>query len=771
MTYKNKSFMAKKRAFTLIELLIVIAIIGILFVVLVSKVDFATDKAKATGVQTDFRSFQVAFETVAKENAGFNTFGWDTGDSNGNRIRDSYDKGDTNNNGQQDDGEVFVGSKEYGEAWTGIYTLVKPGTDFATVGYDKDVIFALESAINKNLDPKLHITIDAKTGNVTMANQATDPWKVEYHGYYITNAEVDNKDRGAIVMYSNGANQEWGSEHSIANGIVTVNVPGNNIYGKDDYSLVSCYTYINGYGEVKNMTTGFSNNQSFVTNSGSNNMGSNNSNNSGNVGDLNNVPVIGETKQFATLISFSTLKDIYDLSTSPDKEYGYAPIVDNDNTYLCIDYFDDVYDIYYEFYNESEDWWYSFSYATEGIVDLGYAPEVGWYTYDDDGNLVRCAAPYITFTQDMETSMPNGISDLAPLFVEHTHVYNNCCCECGLVIHNMLNGFCKNCGIGPGLYETGTNYNIDSLIYSWQELIDIGVIVNGTVYDNSEYEYWHDDAIDILDGDLLVYYEDGIIPDYAFYQCTNLTGLKFVDVKEIGDYAFGWNSLSYFELNEGVTHIGQEAFKDVRFNCDIRFPSTLTYIGEYAFSDITARRLYINANIQTIENAAFFRPLLDEIHIESWENWFNIDFGASRYSNPMCCGAPIYVNGVLLKDVVIPESVTELKANVLASCSATGTLIFNSHITFDNISVDALKNMYNITNIQFNNVMTYIPSNIFDSYDSLRNLYLPDNIVLVESNAFTHDYDSQGIISVSVISGATIDSNAFGSSTTTITYR
>ena len=101
MAYKNKSLF-KRKAFTLIELLIVIAIIGILFIVLISKVDFATDKAKATGVQTDFRSFQVAIESVAKENAGLATFGWDTGDSNGNRIRDSYDKGDTNQNGKQD---------------------------------------------------------------------------------------------------------------------------------------------------------------------------------------------------------------------------------------------------------------------------------------------------------------------------------------------------------------------------------------------------------------------------------------------------------------------------------------------------------------------------------------------------------------------------------------------------------------------------------------------------------------------------------------------
>ena len=235
MNCKNKSFMTKKKAFTLIELLIVIAIIGILFIVLVSKVDFATDKAKATGVQTDFRSFQVAFDTVAKENAGFNTFGWDTGDTNADRVRNSYDKGDTNKNGKQDEGEVFIGSKEYGEEWTEVYTLVKPGTTFSNNGYDAEAVFALESAINKNLDPKLHITIDAKTGNITMANQAQDPWKTEYHGYYITNAEVDNKDRGAIVIYSNGANQEWGSSHTSTNGVVTINVPGNNVYGKDDH--------------------------------------------------------------------------------------------------------------------------------------------------------------------------------------------------------------------------------------------------------------------------------------------------------------------------------------------------------------------------------------------------------------------------------------------------------------------------------------------------------------------------------------------------------
>ena len=258
MNCKNKSFMTKKRAFTLIELLIVIAIIGILFIVLVSKVDFATDKAKASGVQTDFRSFQMAFDTVAKENAGFNTFGWDTGDTNGDRVRNSYDVGDTNKDGIQDSGETWTGRKQYTETWTGVYTLVKPGT----TGYDTTVIAALESAINKNLDPKLHITISTD-GIITMANGAQDPWKNEYHGRYLSNAGADKKDRGVIIMYSDGANGVNGSADGIAGGLVNITTPGSNVDGKDDYALATVYTYANGYGEVKSITYGFSNNQSF----------------------------------------------------------------------------------------------------------------------------------------------------------------------------------------------------------------------------------------------------------------------------------------------------------------------------------------------------------------------------------------------------------------------------------------------------------------------------------------------------------------------------
>jgi prepilin-type N-terminal cleavage/methylation domain-containing protein len=203
-TYKTNQHLRK--AFTLIELLIVIAIIGILFIVLVSKVDFATDKAKSTGVQTDFRSFQLAFNTVARENQGF---------------------------------ENLIKENDYSD---------------------------LENAINQNLDNELKISID-KNGIITMANGAKDPWDVEYHGQYVTGD--DGKDRGAIVMYSNGANLTFGSDISITGGITSINIVDD--VGKDDYSIISCYSLTNGYGTIDNQTSGFGNNQGIVQNGTNNN--------------------------------------------------------------------------------------------------------------------------------------------------------------------------------------------------------------------------------------------------------------------------------------------------------------------------------------------------------------------------------------------------------------------------------------------------------------------------------------------------------------------
>ena len=62
------TYQRKKRAFTLVEILIVVSVIGILFVTLVPRIDFAGDKARETGVKTDFRAFELAAEQIKRGN-------------------------------------------------------------------------------------------------------------------------------------------------------------------------------------------------------------------------------------------------------------------------------------------------------------------------------------------------------------------------------------------------------------------------------------------------------------------------------------------------------------------------------------------------------------------------------------------------------------------------------------------------------------------------------------------------------------------------------
>ena len=66
----NKLIAKRKAGFTLVEILVVILIIGLLFVFLVPKIDSSMDKAREAGIKTDMRSYQTAFESVARDRGG-----------------------------------------------------------------------------------------------------------------------------------------------------------------------------------------------------------------------------------------------------------------------------------------------------------------------------------------------------------------------------------------------------------------------------------------------------------------------------------------------------------------------------------------------------------------------------------------------------------------------------------------------------------------------------------------------------------------------------
>lgn len=67
----NNKYERTKRAFTLVEVLVVVVIIGILFIVVMGRVDFTTDTARESGVDTVLKSYQLAANAVGLDRAGF----------------------------------------------------------------------------------------------------------------------------------------------------------------------------------------------------------------------------------------------------------------------------------------------------------------------------------------------------------------------------------------------------------------------------------------------------------------------------------------------------------------------------------------------------------------------------------------------------------------------------------------------------------------------------------------------------------------------------
>ena len=687
-----------KKAFTLIELLIVIAIIGILFIVLISKVDFATDKAKATGVQTDFRSFQVAIESVALENAGLATFGWDTGDTNGDRVRNSYDKGDTNQNGIQDNDEVFVGSKTYGETWTNVYTLTNPAD-----ADDKSAIAALEAAINKNLDPKLHITI-ADDLTITMSNGAQDPWNTEYHGYYITNATTDGKDRGAIVMYSNGANQEFGSEHSIAGGVVTVNVPGNNVYGKDDYGMSVIYTYVNGYGEIKTTTSGFSVNQTTQGNvSNSSGSGGTEETEDPTVTELLE-PGLYETGAIALVEAgdIETAKDMIKTSWDDLLTAGVVHVTDGV--------------VYSNF--DLNAWANASSDVLDGDLVLpndGSITSIGDFVYDETSGDITGNMAFASCYKLTGISIPDSVTD----------------------INNFAFAGCSSLTsvtIGNGVTSMG-----DQAFAACRSLTSV-IIPNSVTNIGKEAFGWCESLTNITIGNSVTCISEGM-----FYWCFGLTSIEIPDsVTSIGTVAFSdCCSLTRVVLGEGLTSIGEGAFQNCTNLMSVTIPNSVTSIGmSVFFACESLASVTIGNSVTSIHDQVFVgcRSLTSIVIPDSvtsigsgvftyCTNLANITVDDNNANYKSIDGdlyskdgttLILYALGKTQTSFVIPDGVTSIDGFAFSDCTNLTSVTISDSVT--SIGYDAFRECSNLTSITIPDSVTTIGEWAFYNCSSLRSI-------------------------------------------------
>lgn len=199
-----KKLSQKKKALTLVEILVVVLIISILIVALVPRVTSALDKAKETQIRTDFRTFATAAESVLRECAGFG----------GVPLMTS-----TERNLKTISEQFWNSSQNVAESTTG--------------DTNEAVTQSLIKAVNRYLETSYQFGTNTLSPNFGRS-AATDPWKKPYEIYFVSRnaSQATDLNTDKIYFVSSGKTQN-------------ITYP--------DYSMLCEYRN----GEVRTQTAGF----------------------------------------------------------------------------------------------------------------------------------------------------------------------------------------------------------------------------------------------------------------------------------------------------------------------------------------------------------------------------------------------------------------------------------------------------------------------------------------------------------------------------------
>ncbi|WP_277286139.1 leucine-rich repeat domain-containing protein, partial [Ruminococcus callidus] len=177
-------------------------------------------------------------------------------------------------------------------------------------------------------------------------------------------------------------------------------------------------------------------------------------------------------------------------------------------------------------------------------------------------------------------------------------------------------------GITASAEETGTatwtQTESDNLVWT---LYDNGTLTISGEGAMKNY-YNNSPATQKKDNIKKVVIEDGVtsIGEFAFRDCSSLTSIEIPSsVTSIGDYAFGYcSSLASIEIPSSVTNIGNGAFSDCSSLASITIPESVTSIGNFAFcgcirlTDITIPKSVTSIGINVFGDCTVLTEVLLE---------------------------------------------------------------------------------------------------------------------------------------------------------------
>ena len=215
------------------------------------------------------------------------------------------------------------------------------------------------------------------------------------------------------------------------------------------------------------------------------------------------------------------------------------------------------------------------------------------------------------------------------------------------------------------------------------------------------------------------------IKQKTFYECTALSTVNLPEgLLSIQDYSFvRCSSLSSITIPSTVTTLGQSAFTECTALTSITIPASVTTIKIYVFKTCTSlEQVNLNATITQLPDGIFSGcSTLKTITIPD---------------EVTSIGVAAFQDCRSLASIAIPDKVTSIGVQAFQNCSSLTTITIPDTVTVASIGNQTFENCTSLKTITIPNTVTSIGEKAFKNCTSLTTITIPASVKNIGVEAF-----------------------------------